>query len=270
MKIWILTFNRPDALNRLVSHFTEQRFNVNIFSNHPTVMLEQHLRPMVNKVVINTLNSHESNSWCARSWNTMYMKTFDDDNEGIFIQDDTDIGPNFGNWILENKKKYDFIWGPAGDQFHYITKDVFLKTGWWDERYIGCYAGDAEYLKRVCMVIPYAKASIVDTHNWGFRHNDCGIEQNIITTYQSKTVDKDYENQHWEFERICGAGGQTTETNPVILHAQDHFRKKWGVDLDNGKPVITNLERKLPEIDWYPWFTKKHGVTTHALYSTQG
>lgn len=267
MKIWILTFNRPDALNRLISNFTNQGVNVNVFSNHPEVRIDEHLRPMVNRVIINTLNSSESNSWCARSWNTMYMKTFEDDEQGVFIQDDTNISPNFIRWLVEQKRKYDFIWGPAGDQFHYITKDVFRKTGWWDERYIGCYAGDAEYLKRVYMNNDQSKMSVLDTHNWGFSLNNEGIDRNVITTFESKTVDRNYENQHWEFERICGAGGQTTETNPVILHAQQHFRNKWGIDLDNGRPVIGDLNRKSPEIDWYPWFTKKHGVTTYATYS---
>jgi hypothetical protein len=28
-----------------------------------------------------------------------------------------------------------------------------------------------------------------------------------------------------------------------------------GVELDNGKPVIENLNRAMPEINWYPWAT---------------
>jgi len=256
MQVWILTFNRPTALNRLIYHFGYLGYKSNIFSNHPDVLLDKSNQQFVNEVVVNTLNSSESNSWCARSWNTILMKAMDQDDEVILIQDDTDIAPTFNIWFEEQKKKYDFIWGPAGDQFHFIRKDVLRKVGWWDERYIGCYCGDAEYVKRVYMDWDRDRISVEDSHNWGFRHNPSGISENIITTYESKvTANPGYENQHWEFERVCG------KDNPTIKHSQKHFRDKWGVDLDNNRPIIENLNRQLPEIDWYPWFSKKHNFT---------
>lgn len=264
MQVWILTFNRPEALNRLVFHFGAQNQKVNIFSNYPSVQIREDNRKHIDKIIINSLNSEESNSWCARSWNTIMMKAFAKDEEAILIQDDTDISMEFMNWINEQKNKYDFIWGPAGDQFHYMRKSILQKVGWWDERYIGCYAGDAEYLKRVYMNYDKDKISAQDSHNWGFVHNPCGLQNHVITTYNSKTIDTNYENQHWEFERISGDGGKTTETNPTILHAQQLFRDKWGIDLDNGRPIIDSLNRKMPEIDWYPWATKKFEVTYYA------
>jgi len=263
MQVWILTFNRKEALNRLVQHFGEQGFGVNILSNHPQVMIAKDNVPYIKDVVVNSLNTAESNSWCARSWNTCLMKAFDNtnDDEAILIQDDTDIAPTFGSWINQTKEHFDFIWGPAGDQFHYIHKKVLQRVGWWDERYIGCYCGDAEYVKRVYMEYDKDRISIQDTHNWGFHHNPCGVMENIVTTYESKTIDSDYDNQHWELERKLCCGSTTSANNPTLKHSQRHFFEKWGVELDNGRPVIESLTRKMREIDWYPWATKKFGIT---------
>lgn len=258
LQVWILTFNRPHALSRLVTKLGKQGLRSNIFSNHPSLRMTPEAAIYVDKTIINTLNSPESNSWCARSWNTMYMKCFDDQDSGIFIQDDTDIGPNFVNWINEQKQKYDFIWGPAGDQFHYMTKSVLQKTGWFDERYLGCYCGDAEYLKRVYMNYDPSKISFEESHSWGGYFNISGVSQYVITTYEAKTIDPNYDNQHWQLEReLCG-GGRTDSNNPTLKHSQQHYRNKWGIDLDNCGPVTNHTNRQMPEIDWYPWFSKKH------------
>lgn len=256
--VWILTFNRPVALNRLIHQLGSQGFNVNVFSNYPVVDLDPRSKVITEKVIINTLNSEESNSWCARSWNTIMMKGFSDTKkELICIQDDTMVSDDFADWILEQKEKFDFIWGPAGDQFFYLKFEVLQRTGWFDERYIGCYCGDADYLKRVYLSQMVAdrmsKISVEDTHNWGFLWNPCGTSQKVITTYQSKTVDPNYDNQHWQFEKI-------DPENPTIKASQNHFLDKWGISLDNGKPLIESLLKKTNEIDWYPWYTKKHNI----------
>jgi hypothetical protein len=229
MQIWILTFNRKEALNRLVHHFGYLGYKCNIFSNHPEVILSNENSEHVDNVIINSLNCEESNSWCAQSWNSILLKAFNsDDDEAILIQDDTDITPfHLVNGSQKEKENYDFIWGPAGDQFHFIRKKVLQKVGWWDERYIGCYCGDAEYVKRVYMEYDRDRISVQDTHNWGFHHNPCGVMDNIVTTYQSKTIDPNYDNQHWELERkLCN--GQTTDANnPTLKHSQNHFKNKW-------------------------------------------
>lgn len=258
MQVWILTFNRPVALSRLIRQFAEQGHMVNILSNHPEVKFDHDLHPFVDKLIINTLNSAESNSWCARSWNTILMKAFDEDDEAILIQDDTSISHNFFEWFNQVKLRYDFIWGPAGDQFHYLKKKVWQQVGWWDERYIGCYCADADYLKRVFMEYDRNKLSVSDSHNWGFKLNPEGIEQHVITTYQAKTVDPNYDNQHWEFERRC-------KDNPTLQHSQSHFRAKWGVELDNNQPVVYSTVRKFKEIDWYPWFSIKHNMSMRRV-----
>ena len=266
MDVWILTFNRPEALNRLIGRLGEQGHTVNIFSNHPQIKLIPAYRKYIKEIVVNTLNCEESNSWCARSWNNILIKHFHNtEHKNITcIQDDTFVGETFGEWIDVVSKQYDFIWGPAGDQFFYMTFDAFKKIGWWDEEFLGCYAGDAEYVKRAYMALDKDRISVEDSHNWGFRHNPCGISENIITTYESKTIDPNYDNQHWEFEKMYGQNTRTTETNPTIKACQAHFIEKWGIELDNGKPVIGDLNRRKKEVNWYPWFAKKYGVNTHS------
>jgi hypothetical protein len=267
---WILTFNRPKELNRLIKHLNDQMIAPGVFSNHP--VCNSHNPDDVIDTVINTLNCGESNSWCARSWNTIFMKAFDYNTAGgtppdgiVCIQDDTDIGTDYSVWLLENIKKYDFIWGPAGDQWFYISWDLFKKVGWWDERYIGCYCGDADWMKRVWHAAQETqegvrRVSIIDTHNWGFGYNDCGLQQHVITTYESKTFSGNYVNQHWDFEKRAPA---------TVRHSQALYRKKWGQDLDNNQPLVFNPVTKslIGEIDWYPWFSRKHGF--NHLYDDQ-
>lgn len=260
LPVWILTFDRPVALNRLIHNFAYQGFaDINIFSNHPRVQIDPLNKSYINKTIINTLNSEESNSWCARSWNTILMKTFDDPNVPgvICIQDDTDIADTFGDWFMDVRDKFDFLWGPAGDQFFYLKRNILQDVGWWDERYIGCYCTDADWLKRVWMACDRSRISVEDSHNWGFRWNESGISRNVITTFQSKTIDPNYDNQHWDFERRC-------KDNPTLLHSQNHFRQKWAVDLDNGQPVVHSIARQFKEIDWYPWATQKFGIKAYA------
>ena len=247
--VWILTFNRPLALNRLITTLGRQGLRVNVFSNHPDVMYSEESNSYVDQTIINTLNSAESNSWCARSWNTMMMKGFANSDELIMIHDDTMVAPGFHDWIKQAKQQYDFIWGTAGDQFYYLKFDVLKTVGWWDERYIGCYCGDADWLKRIFMTYDNNKLSAQDTHNWGFHHNPCGV-MNYINVHV-KNVDPNYENQHEELER---------KAKGTVICSQTHFRNKWGKDLDNGRPVIEPSERLMTEIDWYPWFSNRYFV----------
>lgn len=259
---WILTFDRPAELNRLIKHLNQQSIVPNVFSNHPKAEIEKHLN--VGQVVINTLNEPESSSWCARSWNNIFIKAFNKPAipTGIIcLQDDTDVADTFGDWINEFYPRYDLIWGPAGDQFFYVSWELFKKTGWWDERYLGCYCGDAEWMRRCYLSNhPVDRLSVVDTHNWGFVHNDIGLRNHIITTYESKTFSGCYENQHWDFEKRAPA---------TVRHSQALYKKKWGVDLDINQPNWLHgaLESKIGEIDWYPWFSKKHGF--NDLYDSK-
>lgn len=260
MQTWILTFNRPLALNRCVSAFKGWT-DVNIFTNHPDIGFTEEHGLLHNQgklpILHNTLSDPESNSYCARSWNNIFLKAFKTEKELICVQDDTDVrgGDLFRDLILANKDKYDLIWGPGGDQFFYVKRKVLQTVGWFDERYLGCYCGDADWLKRVWQQYDRSRLSIYETHDWGFVHNDIGLGRYIPTDIQSKACDVTYVNQHHEIENKVG------KRNRVLEHSQAFYVSKWGHML-NGTGSINRNDvapgSRLTEIDWYPWFTEKY------------
>jgi hypothetical protein len=252
MKIdtWILTFNRQKQLNRLIGALNAEGIQPNVFSNHPLVNIDE--GNDVDSVVVNTLNNAKSNSWCARSWNSIFIKAFYENKvDGLIcIQDDTMIKPGFLDHFMKCAAHYDFIHAPAGDQFFYLTLDVLRATSWWDERYIGCYAGDCDFFKRAFLNYDKSRISNFDTHQWGWKHNVCGIEKFIDTELATKMCG-DYENQHWEIEKI-------TPVNKTLLAAQAHYHAKWGCDIDSSGPAhITGTASLVPEIQWYPSMAKE-------------
>jgi hypothetical protein len=248
MKIatWILTFNRPVVLERLMMNLNNEGITPNVFSNHPDCFIPG--RCNIDRLVINSLNNELSNSWCARSWNSIFIKAFVEDKVDaiICLQDDTNIRPGFLKQLIDDLQLYDFISGPAGDQFFYITKDVLRHVHWWDERYIGCYCGDAEFFKRVYLNYDRDRVSQKDTHSWGWSHNPARTIDYIDTEYQTKTCEPNYENQHWALAKIG-------KTNKTLLASQAHYKNRWGVELDNNGPAnINGINLLTPNIDWYP------------------
>jgi hypothetical protein len=256
MQIWILTFERPRSLNRLIHNIGNQGGICNIWSNGPNVIIDDENKQFVDEIIINPVNTIESTSWCARSWNSIYIKGFHKDDEIAAIQDDTDVSPSFMHWINTNKQKFDFIWGPSGDQFHFIKKKVLQKVGWWDERYNGCFCADADYLKRVFSEYDKNLVSVEEGHGWGFQHNHCDI-RSAITPFDfgryNNGVDTDYLNQFHAY-------GNIEKTHRTLYAARKHFSDKWGTELLDHASVVNEYNRKLEEIDWYPWASRKFGI----------
>lgn len=261
MDTWILTFNRPVALNRQIASFSPWT-SVKIFTNHPEVQLspeshDLHTRGFL-PILYNSLSDPEATSYCARSWNNIFLKAFKHVDEIICVQDDTQINDwqRFRDLILDNKDRYDLIWGPGGDQFFYMKKKVLETVGWFDERYLGCYCGDADWLKRIWQQYDQSKLSVYETHDWGFVHNDIGLGQHIPTHIGSKAIDPGYVNQHHEIEKVVGV-----HTNRILEHSQAFYASKWGHML-NGSGPISRADvphgSLIAEIDWYPWFTQKY------------
>ena len=262
LSCWILTFNRPAALNRQIAAFGRWT-GVKIFSNHPEIQLTSEHAEFHKAgdlpILYNSLSDPEATSYCARSWNNIFLKGFKDQDEMICVQDDTQINDweRFRDLILANKDRYDLIWGPGGDQFFYMKKKVLQTVGWFDERYLGCYCGDADWLKRIWQQYDRTKLSVYETHDWGFVHNDIGLGRFIPTHIQSKAIDANYVNQHHEIEQVVGVN-----TNRILEHSQAFYCSKWGHMLNGTGPISQNRFGSdgslIAEIDWYPWFTQKY------------
>ena len=262
MNTWILTFNRPAALNRQIATFAPWS-DVHVFSNHPEVMLAEAHNNMYKTgklpILYNSLSDAEATSYCARSWNNIFLKGLKEHDSILCVQDDTMVTNQSGlrDLILANRHKYDLIWGPGGDQFFYVTKSILKKVGWFDERYLGCYCGDADWLKRIWQQWDNKRLSIFETHDWGFIHNDIGLGNYFRWDIQSKSIDPSYVNQHHEIESVVGVS-----TNRILNHSQAYYESKWGHRLNGTGPIsrdsTTDPGSIIEEIDWYPWFTEKY------------
>lgn len=257
MQVWILTFRRPKALNRQIAMFGSMGYDVHIFSNHPVVDVFEENKQYVKGILINTLGDPDCTAWMARSWNSVYLKCFKLEEEAMFVQDDTPVRPELRDLIEYNKDKYDLIWGPQGDAFYYLKKRLISKIGWWDERYLGAYCADADFLMRCWLYYDRDRLSISESHDWGMYHNSIGLEHVISTEYMKRIVDEDYLNQHDQIAQIIG----WNESHPM-LHSQKFFRNKWhtpGNGLNEIGPLINHISHPIIEdIDWYPWFTKMY------------
>lgn len=268
MQAWILTFNRPLALMRQVYRWSSAGFDVYVYSNHPkvnpeviTYLRQKYPTSYLDHIQINNNSYAESTSYCARSWNNIFIKAFmkDGADRAVFVQDDTFCDEKVPMVVRNHQDQFDFIWAPAGDQFFYMKKEVLRRVGWFDERFLGCYCGDADFMFRIfqsyARSLELDKISIEEHHDWGWQTNPIGLGQFIPRNVESKCADANYENQHWQLEKI--------KNNPVLVHSQAHFKAKWGLP-GNGINEIGPLarylgaENRVGEIDWYPWFTAKY------------
>lgn len=255
--VWILTFDREKALNRQIKYFGEEGVEVNVFSNHPEVNIWDDNKKYVKQVIVNNLSHEEANSYCARSWNNIFIKCFlDREIEGaIFCQDDTYFKkPGYVNLINQNYDKYDAIWGPLGDTTFFLKRQVIKKIGWFDERYLGCYCCDADYLNRIYKYYDRTRISVKEIHDWGFTHNPIGVEEYVEISMESRAADETYSNQHTSLLKDFGQS--------VMLYSQGHFKKKWntpGNGINGIGPIVSHYNKQeITDINWYPWFTKKY------------
>lgn len=254
---WILTFDRSAALNRQIDTFKSWA-SIHIFTNHPRVSFTAENLDLYDRgllpVLHNTLSDPEATSYCARSWNSIFLKAFKTEDYCIFVQDDTLITDPIGlrDFILSRKDRYDLQWFPGGDQFFAMSKKVLETVGFFDERFPFCYCGDADFLNRVWQNCDRDRLSIAETHDWGFSHN----AENALSFFRwdvpSKSIDPTYINQHWANERL-------SPQNHGLVAAQKHWENKWGHPL-NGVGSFTQFvdPPRFREIQLYPWFDHKY------------
>jgi hypothetical protein len=248
--VWILTYDREEPLNRLIGQLIDEGFGgqINIMSNHPKVKLIPRSADNLNSLIVNSLNEKESTSWCTRSWNSILIKALKTSDNVICFQDDTTINEGFGEWISNIIKEKDFLWGPAGDQFFYLTKSILRTVGWFDERYLACFCGDMDFLRRVWHNYDRSKLIISETHPEG---GQLQIQEGAVRKY----VNDGDARQKTEWQNQCQQYEEYGIFLPVLKHCQDHYITKWGIPIEDGLDAGPS-QSLVPEIDWYPWFTK--------------
>jgi len=235
--------------------FSEGFTNVNVLSSSPDLQIAPEFRtPNLKNVVINTLNDEnsESNAWCARNWNTIFIKALKHHDSVMCFQDDTTFNDGFGRWLTNVTDRFDFLWGPAGDQWFYLTRSILGAVGYWDERYLSCWCGDADLVRRIYQTYDKNKLSIEDSHPWGFVHNPSGITQMINHGDVRPWRGGPHINQHQEME-VRGLD------KVVLKYCIDWYYTKWGPKADMYTPIPASpAQCHVIEPDWYPWFTRDY------------
>lgn len=158
-KIFILTYDRPKALNAVLSSLFVSdakrdiaKGNIEIFiiNNFSKLHIEPKYRSKV-KILDNCLRLDKSTGHMSRNWNQALLLGFQNlispkADIVITLQDDVLLQVN---WFERTKilhKKFSFIQNGYGDAFCSYTVDAVRKVGLWDERFLmGAQAADYFY-----------------------------------------------------------------------------------------------------------------------------
>ena len=247
LSVWINTYNRPNELNKNVRSLRESigyDYEINIISNHTTCRLFEDYGKV--RIIQNNLRPNESWGYLSRNWNQCIYMGLDRHEYILVTQDDMEFRPGWLE-LINDRQPYDFYSAPVGDLAHLTSRDAFLKVGWWDERFVGIDYQDYDYLNRVFHVMK-EKSSVVDK-GLDWQWNDIGLADYWIGKGFDDNGDRPRgeEKAHNRMNRRWYAQKRDMGST-IINNHRCHKDKTWR---DIGQ------KPKLPEIDWYPFFTSK-------------
>lgn len=162
MKIYIVTYNRNDCLNKTLDNLFSTDFSnfenteVNVINNHSNFFLEERHKGRVN-VIHNMTRPDYSNGNLARDWNTALVNGFKNLNKPdskyvVTMHNDCRLHPNWVANMLEMfNKGYSFLIGEEGDNIICYKPEAVKKIGLWDERIHGIYHKEGDYMIRALM-----------------------------------------------------------------------------------------------------------------------
>lgn len=237
--IYIVTYNRPEALNNSIrGYLASLPFIPKMFviSNHSVCKIDADLKKYV-QVIYNNMRPDESWGYLTRSWNQCFQYGFREYEWVLCSQDDVIVK---SGWLeLVNSSDYDFYLAPLGDTRFLLNRKAFRNVGWFDERFVGIGWHEHDYIFRVLSLIPES-SSIIDNHRHQIiKHNDVGLSDFWIQPDLDITM------------KMQERGGREVQQDGHVFRIK-HFKEKWGVlpcQKFLGFPVS-----KLPEeIDWYPY-----------------
>ncbi|MCL0099885.1 hypothetical protein M1O55_03335 [Dehalococcoidia bacterium] len=249
MSIWIVTYNRPDAVNRAISEWlstTPDSVPVNVISNHSNLELHEDYGSRV-KVWTNSLRPDESWGYLARNWNQAIYLGLRNSKWVICSQDDVSVKPGWIDLIQDNTP-YDYYQAPLGDVIFLFNRMAFLRIGWFDERCL-CVDGlqDNDWTRRAFQRLGKDRVCIEDGHGWTLHGQDVrGINPIGLSDYWFHGPQVGYVQPN---DRPRAA------YLPYFMWNMRFMERKWGAKFKTPEFHELNLKQKEEDIDWYPWFT---------------
>ncbi len=232
IKLFINTYNRPDALNKTLERlfFTDfvnfKNTEVVVINNHSNFFIKEKFK---NKVTV--LNNETRPDWSqgnlSESWNQCLLFGFKSlvspDSEIVaHIQDDCSLHTNWCSNLLQMHKKYDFVFGSLGDNFVSYTPNAVKQIGLWDENFCGIQYKEADYCIRALIFLK--DKSIINDKLANLYHNS-GDWLEVITT-----EDLNYVNRGEQIVRLP----DDPHHNSIKLKSTSHrhillnyFNYKW-------------------------------------------
>ncbi len=236
--IYIVTYNRPVALNKSIRFYLDSLPfvpHITVISNHTNCAIDTDLQPHVN-LIYNHLRPNESWGYLARNWNQCFQLGLREHEWLLCSQDDVIVKP--GWFELVNDTDYDFYLAPLGDTRFLLNRSAFRNVGWFDERFVGIGYHEHDYILRILSLIS-DRASIVDMHPQLIRHNPISLE------------DYWYQPEPEGFDKFA----QRTVKRHTYLFS--YFYQKWNIH--PFKKIIGLHKDRLPkEIDWYPFISDRY------------
>lgn len=238
----VATHNRPEYLERCVANWLRTIPNLralHVLVNHPDgARTFQPTLSTLDYNVIHTGRPPEHGGCMAQTWNTAFLWAFRDPDVDwcICSMDDASILPG---WVEKlAARDADFYAAPAGDLVFVLNRRALAKVGWFDERFRAIGFQEWDYQARAILALGEDRVVIEDAHGW--EYNPVGL------------------SQHWQ--HIGGGAAPTTRNETILGYAGWWLQEKWGQGVPHGfigmMASHSITPPKVPEIEWYPWFSR--------------
>jgi hypothetical protein len=237
MVIAIATHNRPvyaqtlaDSWAATAPAYREMR----VIVNHP--LGAEGFTPPPRCSILRTGRPPEHPGCMARTWNLAMLWAFRDPEVEWLLcsMDDTEVLPGWPA-ILE-KRKADLYLAPASDLCFLMSREVFRRVGWNDERF-PVMAYDAwDWQARVVREMGPERVVSEDAHGWHI--SPIGL------------------SAFWK--HIGNGAAPTSRPRDFEIVNRTFLEEKWGAPpVQSGTAfwfhAMTGSGPLIPEIDWYPW-----------------
>jgi len=266
IKVFIVTYNRPELLDRLLcsienSDLADNGGEVYIINNYGKLRLPKFKSV---KILDNVCQPDFADGHLARNWNQALILGFKnlitpDADIVVCLQDDTVVQPNFTSTLIEQHKRFAFISAGAGDELHSYTRQAVVHIGLWDERFNSIYHQEGDYFLRA------------------MRQNKRGIIEVSINDNQHKRLWNEL-SVNPLMPTVCAhvRGDQRIEAHSSIhAYNQSLIIKKWGAIVEKKYLIKWEAgssdwwdslpDMQIEDFPLYPYFMGIPAVMTYLI-----